>query len=107
MESSPGEVPQNNNPDGSGQEQYDPVYAPQRIGGQSSEEIQLDPNASDAPVTEGQFAENPTGNTSVPYNQVFNDYSRAANEALQQDYIPLGLRDVVRDYFTSLEPRRR
>jgi hypothetical protein len=40
----------------------------------------------------------------VPYNEVFSDYSEAANRALDQDYIPLGLRDVVRDYFSSLEP---
>jgi hypothetical protein len=42
----------------------------------------------------------------VPYNQVFSDYSNAANQALERDYIPLGLRDVVRDYFSSLEPRQ-
>jgi hypothetical protein len=40
----------------------------------------------------------------VPYNQVFSDYSNAANEAMESDYIPLSLRDVVRDYFASLEP---
>jgi hypothetical protein len=101
---SSGGAQQDNSPDGTGEGQFDPVYAPQRIGGQSSQDIVLDPDASDAPLQEGEFAENPAGNASVPYNQVFSDYSSAANRALESDYIPLGLRDVVRDYFSSLEP---
>jgi hypothetical protein len=99
-----GQVPQTNAPDGQGQGQFDSIYAPQRIGGSGGPEVQLDPNSSNSPVEEGNFSENPTGNVTVPYNQVFSDYSNAANQALQSDYIPLGLRDVVRDYFSSLEP---
>jgi hypothetical protein len=40
----------------------------------------------------------------VPYEQVFGDYRDAANEALAGDYIPLSLKGLVRDYFSSLEP---
>ena len=40
----------------------------------------------------------------VPYDQVFGDYRNAAYEALQGDYIPLGMKIFVRDYFSSLEP---
>jgi hypothetical protein len=40
----------------------------------------------------------------VPYSQVFGDYRNAAYEALADDYIPLGLKGYIRDYFTSLEP---
>lgn len=40
----------------------------------------------------------------VPYNQVFGDYRDAAYEALSDDYIPLGMKGYVRDYFSSLEP---
>lgn len=40
----------------------------------------------------------------VPYTRVFGDYRNAANEALQDDYIPLGLKGYIRDYFSSLEP---
>ena len=101
-----GQMPQNNNPDGQGQGQYDPVYAPQRIDGQSAndQQVQLSGDASQSPVQEGDFSQNPNGNVNVPYDQVFSDYSDAANRALESDYIPLGLRDVVRDYFSSLEP---
>jgi hypothetical protein len=40
----------------------------------------------------------------VPYEQVFGDYRDAANEALSSESIPLGLKGLVRDYFSSLEP---
>lgn len=54
------------------------------------------------------LSENPTefGNegATVPYNQVFGDYRNAASEALADDYIPLGMKGYIRDYFSSLEP---
>lgn len=40
----------------------------------------------------------------VPYRQVFGDYRDAAYRALEDDYIPLGMKAYVRDYFSSLEP---
>ncbi len=56
----------------------------------------------------GLLSENPTEfgdeQSIVPYEQVFGDYRNAANEALADDYIPLGLKGYIRDYFSSLEP---
>lgn len=97
-----------NNPDGQGVGQYESVNVPQRIGDQANDgnNVQLDPDAGNTPVQEGDFSQNPDGQVTVPYNQVFSDYADSANRALESDYVPLGLRDVVRDYFTSLEPRR-
>lgn len=40
----------------------------------------------------------------IPYEQVFGDYRNAAYQALDDQYIPLGLKAYVRDYFSSLEP---
>lgn len=94
-----------NNPDGQGIGTYQPIYAPNHIGGEGQgNTVILDGNITDAPVREGDFTENPDGAVSVPYNQVFSDYSNSAARSLESDYIPLGLRDVVRDYFSSLEP---
>lgn len=42
--------------------------------------------------------------SSVPYTDVFGNYRDAANEALESDYVPQGLKGLVRDYFSSLEP---
>lgn len=97
-------VDQSNNPDGLGQGQFEAIYAPQRIGGEGGAEIILETDPGDLPAIEGEFAENPFGQSLVPYNQVFGDYQNAANRALDSGYVPLGLRDVIRDYFTSLQP---
>jgi hypothetical protein len=42
--------------------------------------------------------------STVPYHQVFGEYRAAAHEVLSGDYIPLGLKGYVRDYFSALEP---
>lgn len=40
----------------------------------------------------------------VPYSEVYGSYRDAAYEALSEDYVPLGLKGYIRDYFSSLEP---
>lgn len=40
----------------------------------------------------------------IPYSQVYGEYRDAAYEALNDGYVPLGLKGYVRDYFSSLEP---
>jgi hypothetical protein len=52
---------------------------------------------SPSPLEEGAGSE-------VPYDQVFGDYRDAAFEALSSGDIPNRLQDLVRDYFTALEP---
>jgi hypothetical protein len=44
------------------------------------------------------------GSASVPYREVYADYSEEAGAALDSSYIPLGMKRYVRDYFSSLEP---
>jgi hypothetical protein len=88
-----------------GEAQYEAIFAPQRMGGQNGEdEIILAPDTNDENVREGDFSDNEAGNVTVPYNEVFNNYLGDANTALETGYIPLGLRDVIRQYFTSLAP---
>ena len=52
-------------------------------------------------TTEGQTT---AGGSLVPYDQVFGNYRDAAIEALASGNIPLGLQDLVREYFSALEP---
>ena len=49
------------------------------------------------PVPEG-------GHASVPYRDVYSEYADEAGAALEGSYIPLGVKQYVRDYFSSLEP---
>jgi hypothetical protein len=58
----------------------------------------------DQPLGETDFNEAFEGDSTVPYNQVFRDYERAMQDALDSDYIPIGVKDIIRSYFSSLEP---
>lgn len=98
------EITQNNADGRGGEREYQDVFAPTDIDGQGDSTIRLEADESDTPAQEGEFQANPDGESTVPYNEVFRTYADEANTALESDYIPLGMRDLVRDYFTSLEP---
>lgn len=93
-----------NDPTGLGEIEYEAIYSPSGIGGGGQDEIRLRTDPGDTTVAEGEFDDNPLGESRVSYDTVFSEYQNAANRALESDYVPLGLRDVVREYFTSLEP---
>jgi hypothetical protein len=40
----------------------------------------------------------------VPYHEVYYEYLDAANQTIERSYIPSGLEDYVREYFSRLEP---
>ncbi|MCU0476602.1 MAG: hypothetical protein MUC99_10930 [Anaerolineae bacterium] len=94
-----------NDPDGAGERDYEAIFAP-RFSVQSSgtTELELRADPGEAPLEETEADDNPLGEAVVPYVEVLGDYTNAANEALETGYIPLGLRDVVRGYFSSLDP---
>ncbi|MDE2950836.1 MAG: hypothetical protein OXT68_08710 [Chloroflexota bacterium] len=89
---------------GTGEIEYEAIYSPSGISGGGAEEIRLRSDAGDQTLSEGDFDDNPLGESRVSYDTVFSEYQNSANRALESDYVPLGLRDVVRDYFTSLQP---
>ncbi len=89
---------------GTGEIQYEALYSPSGISGGGADEIRLRSDAGDQTLSEGDFDDNPLGESRVSYDTVFSEYQNSANRALESDYVPLGLRDVVRDYFTSLDP---
>ncbi|MBK6712472.1 MAG: hypothetical protein IPG51_19405 [Chloroflexi bacterium] len=79
------------------------------LSGEQGVDVELPAECAANPANCGALlSETPTqlgteGST-VPYNQVFGDYRNAASEALSGDYIPLGMKGYIRDYFSSLEP---
>ncbi len=97
-----------NSEDEMGERPYDPIYAPERVGPQAGSQVFL-PQGEDAAegeqfVGEGDISQVGEEESVVPYDEVYREYLRAAASDMQTDYIPLELRDVVRDYFSSLEP---
>jgi hypothetical protein len=91
----------------SSEKQYDSVYAPQRLGGTSETELSLgtgDDSASNAfGGISSTFAEN--AQSTVPYSEVYSSYEETTQQALESGSIPLSLQPLVREYFSSLDPR--
>jgi hypothetical protein len=82
----------------------------QDLSGQEGIDVELPAECLANPDSCGSLInENPTEfgdeTSTVPYDQVYGDYRDAAYEALAEDYIPLGLKGFIRDYFTSLDPQ--
>ncbi|MBN1179559.1 MAG: hypothetical protein JXD18_10120 [Anaerolineae bacterium] len=84
---------------------YDEIYVPERIkdegvavdvGGAGNDDG-LPGDDTPLPVPIG-------GTASTPYQDVYAEYAAEAQAALEGSYIPLGMKQYVRDYFTSLEP---
>jgi hypothetical protein len=48
---------------------------------------------------------NSAGPAVVPYEQVYGEYEEQAGTALGSDYIPQGYKELVRDYFSEIEPK--
>lgn len=82
-------VPPQRFPDGEGE-----IFIPGQETGQGETQVQERPD----PLP-GQ-----TNPSLVPYTEVYYNYLEAANQAMDQTYIPSGLRDYVREYFSQLEP---
>jgi hypothetical protein len=88
---------------------YEPVYAPQHLGGDEGPVTAPPPQEQPGEVPLGEVPGQPPqqpGGASVPYDQVYADYHDAAADALQSSYIPLGMKEYVRQYFSALEPSR-
>jgi len=83
------------------------VYAPKRVGADGKQVVLPDSQGQIAPNPSGNPSTAPGGNSSVPYEQVYSDYAKAADDAMQAGEVPAEMRDYVRDYFSSLDPNQQ
>lgn len=86
---------------------FDPEYASSSIGGESESPLDVGgqlTNENTVPMQEGDFAENPAGESALNYQSILGDYQGYVSDALESGRIPLAQRDVIHDYFSSLEP---
>jgi len=105
----PGEISVSNSP-GEGDSalrRFEAVYAPSWIGGESN--IALDVGGQitgeeSIPGQQGEFTQNPAGQSTLLYQNVFGNYQDFVGQALESGRIPLIQRDIIHDYFSSLEP---
>jgi hypothetical protein len=86
--------------------ELDSVYAPWQQGQPGSPDFL--PGRESGQGEETVREEGPQAGSSgpalVPYSEVYASYNTAAAEALEREYVPAGLKDYVREYFTRLEP---
>jgi hypothetical protein len=84
------------------------IYAPRTLGGTNGEQLEItgqDSGQGQETVTESQNPLPGTNNPAlVPYQEVYRQYLDAANQAMDQSYIPAYLEDYVKSYFSQLEP---
>lgn len=83
---------------------YDEVYVPFRFEEEGTG-LDLGREGDEGPLMGDTPLPAPEGGRpNVPYREVYAEYAEQAGSALEGGYIPLGLKQYVRDYFSSLEP---
>ncbi|MFN8524025.1 MAG: hypothetical protein U0821_13085 [Chloroflexota bacterium] len=88
------------NPNTRGEEVYDPIFASSR-----QERINQDQPFEPTEALQNPNLEDATRNDArVDYAQVHARYQEKAVQSLESSYIPIGMKDLVKDYFTSLTP---
>ena len=84
------------------------VYVPWERRPGSGEEVVIPGQDSGQGETETRETENPlpgaAGQALVPYHEVYQTYLDAAQQAMEFGTVPPGLQELVREYFTQLEP---
>ena len=83
------------------------VMNPQRINTPGQSLGLPDENGQNVPNPNAQANPGVSNQATVPYEQVYPEYARTADEAIQNGQVPSDLRDYVHDYFSSLDPRSR
>ena len=99
-------IDQSNGPGDGGEMSFEPLVKTQRLGGNGSTDVYLPDTGAEGEQVLGFENSSPgePGNTNVPYVRVYPAYADAYRQAVEAGSIPLSLRDLVRDYFSHLEP---
>ncbi len=87
---------------------YDPVYAPTLPGGPPGQQqgVSGSGGTGGQPVgtTQGQGVNAPS---TVPYDQVYQQYRDQALQGIDDPTIPPELRDYIRQYFSNIDPNKK
>lgn len=84
--------------------EYEKIFTPQTLGGEG-ETSNLNGSKGTGGTTEQIITDksHTVRGSSVPYNQVVGQYKDKAMESMNTSDIPPGMKDMVKEYFTSLE----
>jgi hypothetical protein len=84
---------------------YDEVYVPGRLD-EDGQGVNVGREGGEEGVVvgDGPIAPPDGASAGVSYQDVYAEYADEAGVALEGSYIPLGMKQYVREYFSSLEP---
>ena len=81
------------------------MFAPFDRLGKPGDPSYISGTGGDGQTQQGQGTGSGTDNGALtPYQQVFGDFFDYAQTSLDRGYVPLSIKDYVRDYFSSLDP---
>ena len=81
------------------------VFAPFDRLGEPTDPSYISGSGGNGQVTQGnQQGAGVDPGSYVPYSQVYSDFQDLYLTTLDRGYLPLSVRDFVRDYFSSLDP---
>lgn len=93
-------------PSDGGESAYEPIYAPNLLGGTGGQEVQLpgENNGSGEVISTGPTDPGQEGQSTVPYDEVYAQYDQINQEAIENGQVPLDYLEIIREYFDSLKP---
>ena len=83
------------------------VYAPSRVNANGQNLVLPENQGVNAPNPNARTNPGVSNQSTVPYQQVYSQYAKTADDALRNGEVPSDLRDYVHDYFSSLDPNAR
>jgi hypothetical protein len=81
------------------------VFAPFDRLGRPGDPSYISGTGGDGQTQQGSQVGQGTNNGALtPYQQVYADFAQYAQTSLERGYVPISIKDYVRDYFSSLDP---
>lgn len=96
----------NNGPGDGDESAYAPLFPPQRLGQGEGVTIPLPASGQPGDQAVGQGGTSPgqEAGSRVPYTEVYAAYAQTYRQAIENGQVPPTFREIVRQYFSSLEP---
>jgi hypothetical protein len=83
------------------------VYAPFDRLGKPGDPSYVAGTGGDGQTQQGnQQGQGSNNGSSVPYQQVYSAFQQYALTTLDRSYVPISVKDYVRNYFSSLDPKQ-
>jgi hypothetical protein len=97
-------IQQNNGAGDGGESAYQQIYAPSLLGGAGGDMLGIPTSGEDGEVIGTSPTTANAGQSLVPYTEVYSQYNQFNRRAIENGGVPAQFMDLVRSYFSSLQP---